>query len=181
MPNRVHLILCGALIAGSMTAISLPGGTAAAKPLTGTCSSATSSDNSAGSVGADAPSLTINLSGCTDLQDTGGAGVLTITQNLDGNYSSVIAWKGGLTSTNSFAQLSFPRSLGPRGIGCPNPPPGGFVTGPSFHLKGQLTGGTATNLLKSKYKKDAICVYLVPGSLTNPSFIENRPGTVFTF
>lgn len=180
MRNRVHLFVCGAVITGSIAAISLPGGIAAAKPMTGVCTSASSSTNSWANVQDVGPSLTISLSGCTDVPDTGGAGSLTMTDPYGGNVvSTVIVWNSGLTSSST-SELAFPRSLGVRGIDCPSASPG-FEKGPSFTLKGKFTGGTATNLLKSKYKKDAICAYLSSTSTTGPTLLKIRPGTDFTF
>jgi hypothetical protein len=180
MRNRVHLIVCGALITVSMAAVSLPGGiAAAAKPATGTCSSVSGSYTTGADFGGPI-SGPVSLSGCTDLPDTGGAGTLTITLSPLGgsNFSSAIVWQSGLTSTSSLDETKLTQIT--HANKCPSPPRG-FLADDEFRMKGVLTGGTATNLVRSKYKKEQLCEeYQITGD-TQLNVIRNLPGTVFTF
>ena len=162
MRQPLRLLACCALVGVSALGIVAtvdPAGAAKHRPVTGTCSSLSGTSSQ-------------TLSGCTDLSDTGGGGISTTTENNQEGVTTTLTWNTGLTSIESITQAKVLTGKQDKCIS-----PQGYTNDSEVKfLKGEVTGGTASDLIGGR-SRGTVCVY----SQGSTVLVENYPRTVIHF
>jgi hypothetical protein len=162
MRRRRTFAACSALLGASMILVVGTGGEAGASgpsPAQVTCTNL--KGNSTG----------LTLSGCNDDGDTGGGGMMGISEGINGSVTIMVTWKTGLTTVEA--------NPGGQVLGGTHPacqPPPGYTFDSVSKFKGIVTGGTASDLIGGAAKVTT-CEF----SKTYKVRVENKPNTDVTF
>jgi hypothetical protein len=165
MHQPLMFAVCGALLGASAPLVVGTGGEAGASepsPVQVTC---TNLNGGSGS---------LTLSGCDDHRDSGGGGVMQISEGINGSVTISVTWNSGLTTVEPVTEG---RVLNGAGDRCQ--PPRGYTNDSEAKFKGTVTGGTASDLVGGA-AKSTICGFSKSNN-SNTLLVENKPHTYVTF